>query len=555
MRDPAKRITGLLLPLAVAVTCYAPTLASGQEIRPTRTVMIPMRDGVRLATDIYLPTPDAKRLPLILIQTPYGRGNYNREWGARAAEWGYAIAIQDMRGRGASEGEQKPFMDSGWGEKQDGYDTVEWLARQDFCDGKIGTVGSSAMGIAQTMMAPSAPEHLVCQYILVGAASLYHHGAYHGGVLRKALVEGWLRDNRFPEKNLAEIRQHPTYDDFWQKADSVREAGRIRVPAIHYGGWFDIFSQGTIDAFVSRQSGGGKGARGTQKLVIGPWLHGGPGAVKIGDFSLPKTARSIPVDVSAKRWFDCYLKGVPNGANKIPAVLYYVMGPFDAAGPGNEWRTADNWPPPCTLTSFYLYDDGRLSLKRPPRGLASAGYVFDPANPVPTLGGSNMNIPGGPKDQRPLETRSDVLAFTSDALDRPLEVTGRVEAELWVASDRRDTDFAVRLCDVYPDGRSILITDGMQRCALRESLTRAVALKPGKPTRIRVDLWSTSIVFAPGHRIRILVSSSNDPRFDVNPNSAFSDEPAGTSLKATNTLFFDKRHPSRLILPVAKASQ
>jgi hypothetical protein len=529
--------------------------AFGQEIRPTRTVTIPMRDGIALATDIYLPTPDSKRLPTILIQTPYGKGNYNREWGARAAAWSYAVAIQDMRGRGASGGKAMAFVDSGWGERRDGYDTVEWLAQQDFCNGKIGTVGASAMGIAQTMMAPAAPDHLVCQYIQVGAASLYHHGSYHGGVLRKALVEGWLRDNRFPEDNLREIQQHPTYDEFWQLVDSVREAGRIRVPAIHYGGWFDIFSQGTIDAFVSRQANGGKGARGTQKLVMGPWLHGGPGAVKIGDFVLPNNARSIPVDVSAKRWFDFYLKGAPNGADKIPAAVYYVMGPFDASGPGNQWQTADSWPPPSTTTSLYLHEGGRLASELPRNEKGSASYVFDPADPAPTIGGSNMNIPGGPMDQRPLEKRSDVLVFTSDALNRPLEVTGRVGAELWIASDRRDTDFAVRLCDVYPDGRSILIADGIQRCAFRESLSRTVALEPNAPTRIHVDLWSTSIVFAPGHRIRILVGSSNHPRFEVNPNSAFSSEPAGTMLKATNSVFFDRQRPSRLILPVVGAAK
>lgn len=548
---PIARILSALCP--AALMCAN---AFAQDLRPTKTVMIPMRDGVRLATDVYLPKPDAKNLPLLLIQTPYGRGNYNHEWGSRAARWGYAIAIQDMRARGDSEGIARAFMDSGWGEKRDGYDTVEWLARQDFCNGRIGTVGASAMGIAQTMMAPAAPEHLVCQYILVGASSLYHHGAYHhGGVLRKCLCEGWLQDNQFPEQNMREVRDHPTYDDHWKLVDSVAEAGRIRVPAIHYGGWFDIFSEGTIEGFVSRQTRGGKGARGTQKLVMGPWLHGGPGATRIGDFELPQNARSIPVDVSARRWFDFYLKDIKNGADRIPAVTYYVMGPFDAKGPGNQWRTADSWPPPSKATSFYLQNGNRLTRQQPTEDRAVASCVFDPANPVPTIGGGNMRIEGGPKDQRPIENRPDVLVFTSDVLKRPVEASGRVEAELWIASDRRDTDFAVRLCDVYPDGRSILIADGIQRCALRESLEREVPLEPGKPARIRVNLWSTSIVFAPGHRIRILVTSSNAPRFAVNPNNAFSDTPPGTALKAKNQVFFDRQRPSRLILPVVEAGK
>jgi len=544
-----KTIKAIAILLLVGINA---DIALGEQVVPTRTVMVPMRDGVRLATDIYLPSPEAKNLPAILIQTPYGRGNYANEWGARARKWGYAVVVQDMRGRGDSEGTPLVFLDSGWGERRDGYDTVEWVARQDFCNGKVGTVGASAMGITQNMLAPAAPPHLVCQYILVAASSLYHHAAYYGGEFRKCLAEGWLEDNKFPEENLRLVRQHPLYDKTWRLADSVREARRIRVPAVHYGGWFDIFSQGTIDGFLWRQEHGGKGARGTQKLVIGPWLHDGPGAVKIGDFELPENARSLPLDISAKRWFDFYLKGIANGADKIPPVIYYVMGPFDKTGPGNEWRTAQKWPPPSRPTSFYLRSGGRLALEPPETKEGRAQYVFDPNNPVPTIGGANMRIQGGPMDQRPIESRPDVLVFTSDVLDKPLEVTGRIFAELWIASDRRDTDFAVRLCDVYPDGRSILICDGIQRCALRKSLSRLVPLKPGRPTRIRVDLWSTSIVFAPGHRIRILVSSSNYPRFDVNPNTAFLKKPPETRLKATNTVFFEKRHPSRIILPVVE---
>ncbi len=543
--------------LFVSTACIA--AASPDDPQPTRTVMIPMRDGSALATDIYLPAPDA-RLPLILIQTPYGRRNYAREWGARAAAWGYGVAIQDMRGRGDSQGEPRPFMDCGWGDRRDGYDTVEWLARQEFCNGKVGTIGASAMGIAQTMMAPSAPPHLVCQYIQVGAASLYHHAAYHGGVLRKALVEGWLRDTRYPEQNLEEILAHPTYDAYWAAMDSVREAARIQTPAIHYGGWFDIFSQGTLEAFLSRQQSGGPTARGKQKLIMGPWLHGGPGAVKFGDFLLPANARRDPPQASAKNWFDFHLKGIANGADQIPTVSYYVMGPFDGSGPGNFWRTADSWPPAYTTASLYLKAGGLLSFDAPDIELAMAGFTHDPANPVPTIGGANMNtaaipISCGPMDQRPLETRKDVLVFTSDPLDAPLEVTGRIWATLWVASDRADTDFAVRLCDVYPDGRSILITDGIQRCALRAGLDRVLPLRPHRPARVRVDLGSTSMIFAAGHRIRVLISSSNYPRFAVNPNTGFSTLGEEMVLKAANTVFLDKSRPSCLLLPIPKSNQ
>lgn len=529
-----------------------PALARGRDPAPALTVMAPMRDGVRLATDIYLPHPEARNLPCIVVRTPYGRKQYNREYGSWV-RWGYAIALQDVRGRFDSEGKAMPFLHDGWGEKQDGYDTVEWLARQKFSNGRVGTVGASAMGITQMLMAPAAPPSLRCQYISVAAASHYHHAAYVGGTLRKSQVERWLMGNGFHPDSLRLVLEHPLYDAYWRAFDASAVAGRVRVPAIHYGGWFDTFSEGTIDSFLSRQNQGGNGARGRQKLVMGPWTHGGQGKSQFGDFRLPRAARSVPVDISARRWFDHHLKGEANGAEQLPAVTYYVMGPMDGSpSGGNVWRTADSWPVPSHRRPFYLASDGKLLEGTAPSSSGSVSFRYDPENPVPTVGGRNLHLEAGPKDQRSIEDRDDVLVFTSPSLSEEVEVTGRVTARVCFSSDRTDTDIALRLCDVYPDRRSILIAEGIRRLATRNGFTKEEFLTPGRPVEVEVDLWSTSIVFAKGHRIRLSVTSSNFPRSQRNPNTGKRAKDDGKSLVATNTVHIGGATPSRLLLPLTR---
>ncbi len=516
-------------------------------LRPTLTFRVPMRDGVHLATDIYLPAPDAAPLPVLLIRTPYNRTRYNNEFGAWAGRWNYAVAVQDVRGKFDSEGKAMAFLDDGWGERQDGVDTIRWLRRQKFCNGKVGTVGASAMGIAQQMLAPAAPEGLACQYILVAAASLYHHAAYPGGVFRKSMNEEWLRGNGY-ETSLAITRQHPLYDSYWQQLDAVRFAARIKAPAIHYAGWFDCFREGTIAGFEARVKQAEPEVARNQKLLIGPWLHGGPGATTIGDFKLPANARREPPGFSARKWFDYWLKGNASGILSGAAVTYYVMGPLDTPeGPGNVWKTSAKWPPESTNETFYLTSKGVLQIQKSAQTEGGSSFVYDPSNPVPTIGGANLVLKNpGPRDQRPIESRPDVLIFSTDVLTEPKEVTGKVTAKLWLATDVPDTDLSVRLCDVYPDGRSILICDGMRRAALRDGFERLKPLAAGTPACIPVTVGTTSLVFAPGHRIRITVTSSNFPRFEASRNTL-----SGKGRRtAHHKLLMNAAHPSHVALPI-----
>ncbi|HIE51077.1 MAG TPA: CocE/NonD family hydrolase [Armatimonadetes bacterium] len=517
------------------------------------TVMVPMRDGVRLATDIYLP-PGKGPFPVLLTRTPYGKGSGQPHVGV-ALRAGYAVVIQDMRGRFASEGTAIAFLDCGWGERQDGYETVEWIARQPWCNGKIGSVGGSAMGITQNLMAGARPPHLVCQYIAVAAASLLPEAVFQGGAFRKALAQGWLESNQFPPENMELFLAHPTYDDLWRLYDTVARAPVINVPAVHLGGWYDIFCQGTIDAFVARQTRGDVGARGRQKLIMGPWTHG-LGRREQGELVYPENAQVSEEELlrGVLRWFDYWLKGKDNGIMDEPPVRYYVMGDVDdPQAPGNEWRTADTWPVPATPTPLYLRAGNRLTWEKPGPEEPPQTYVFDPENPVPTIGGQNLNLPAGPMDQRPAENRPDVLVFSTAPLTEPVEVTGRIKVHLWAASSARDTDFTAKLCDVYPDGRSMLVTDGIIRARYREGLDRQVLLQPGRVYEFEIDLWTTSLVFNRGHRIRVDISSSNYPRFAVNPNTGepFSLEPT-RKVKARNTIYHDAAHPSHILLPVVK---
>ncbi len=514
---------------------------------PHITVEIPVRDGVKLPTDIYLPSENARGLPCILVRAPNGRKSHWALYAPLAKE-GYAVAIQDTRSCLDPEGKSMPYMTDGWGQLQDGYDTVQWLATSPYTNGKIGTVGISAQGITQLLMAPSNPPNLVCQHVGVAAASIYDQALYAGGQLRKQQVEGWLGYYAPHPSVLQFVMVQHTYNDFWKEYDTAKAADRVHVPAVHHGGWYDTFLQGTIDAFVSRQEHGGEGARGRQKMIIGPWTHWWPDSLALGDFIIPDLGQHPPVDYSPKRWFDYHLKGIENGIDDIPTVTYYVMGPFDGSpSSGNVWRIADTWPPKAKATPFFLAESGKLLESLPDTG--KVAFQYDPANPTPTLGGRNLFLKAGPCDQRPIEGRSDVVVFSTEPLTKDVEVTGHVRAQILFASEQQDTDVVVRLSDVYPDGRSILIVDGIRRLGDVVPHDFAVGKTQG-PRQIDVDLWSTSIVFAKGHRIRISISSSNYPRYDKNPNVPREMVGAEAPQVANNSVYFGGVHGSRIILPI-----
>lgn len=507
---------------------------------------IPMRDGMKLAADIYLPIAGATQLPCIVIRAPNGRQEYSSLYAPLAKE-GYAVLIQDTRSKQDPEGKTLPYLADGWGDLQDGFDTLQWLYNSPYCNGKIGTVGISAQGITQLLLAPTRPPGLVCQHIGVAAASVYDHAIFHGGQLLKHQVEGWLGYYAPHPSVLEDVLARS--DVYWGYLDTMAKASQVNVPAVHHGGWYDTFLEGTIQGFLSRQHEGDVGARGMQKLVIGPWTHFWPLQQELGDFSVPEAGRNAPVDFSPQRWFAHYLKGTDNGAERIPTVTYYVMGPFDGSpSSGNVWRTADSWPPPADQTAFYLGKDHTLSEDNGSQ--SSLTFQYDPANPVPTLGGRNLIQKAGPIDQRPIEDRSDVLVFTSKPFESDMEITGPLWAEMMFSTDQSDTDIVVRVTDVYPDGRSILITDGVRR--LSDSVEEGDL---SDKHHVLVDLSSTSIVIAKGHCLRVSVSSSNYPRYDRNPNCLPSEDRKPPYPVAKNTVYLGGINASRIILPVIKPAK
>jgi predicted acyl esterase len=530
--------------ISIPLFCF---LVTG-PVLAKETVMLPMRDGVKLATDIHKPEVTTP-LPVILGRTPYNKNGLDGI-GAEAIKRGYILVAQDCRGRFGSEGENLPFNLDG----PDGFDTLEWIAQQPWCNGKIGTWGGSAGAITQFQMITSGTDKITAQHLTVGAPNLYDV-VYINGVFRKALVEDWLRGAQWSSNALPRWVSHPIYDEYWRQRDVSRDYARANAPALHIGGYWDIFGQATIDAFVGYQEHGGPKARGKQRLVMGPWTHGVL-QEKAGELKFPN-AKHPPGDVQdAWKWFDLTLKSETSNLNTEPAVAYYVIGDVnDPKAPGNVWRTADQWPPvKATLTKYFLREDRTLSTAQP--GAADAlTYTYDPSNPVPTVGGPQLTIPAGPMDQKSVEQRPDVLVFTTAPLSNPTEVTGRVRAQVWVSADVPDTDFLARLCDVYPDGRSFNLCEGAVRARFREGHSRETFLEPGKVYPIEIDLWSTSVIFNSGHRIRLQVTSSSAPGDDPNPNTGAPFRANSETRKANIKLYVDSQHPSQLVLPVVPAIQ
>ncbi|MFO7775785.1 MAG: CocE/NonD family hydrolase, partial [Candidatus Hydrogenedentota bacterium] len=504
--------------LAVPALCLSllPACWAAAELpSPTGTVMVPMRDGVELETDYYLPAEGEGPYPAILARSVYGR-EMGPAWANEILPWGIALVLQDTRGRGGSEGEDRAFADDGWGERRDGVDTVEWIREQDWCNGAVGTRGGSALGLTQLFLAAAGAD-VQAQFIAVAASEFHGQLAYQGGVWRTAVVENWLE-----MQGLEHIKErwqaHPTYDAFWRDYDFASRASHVTAPAIHFSGWFDIFAQGNIDNFLTRQYEGGAGARGNQIMVMGPWSHNI--TQEIGDLTLPENY-NFDIDTLSERFFKHWLLEEDAGVMEEPPVHYYTLGDVeDPDAPGNEWRRADTWPPFETeSTPLYLSPDGQLHGAMEDVAEGTQRYTFDPADPVPTHGGQNLFIPAGPFDQQELGERDDVLVFATEPLEEPLEITGRVTVDLYVSTDAPDTDFTAKLVDIYPDGREILMLDSIQRVKFRDGFEEPDPLPEGDIGKVTIDLWSISLVFNEGHRIGLHISSSTHPRFEVNPNS------------------------------------
>ena len=518
-------------------------------------VMIPMRDGKRLSAFLYFP-PGEEKIPAVfeqryaVIDSAGSRMN-----AAKFAEaGGFVVAMVNYRGTHESEGVYRGYRGLQWGELRDGYDVCEWLASQPWCTGKIGTYGGSQAGYAQNYLAITQPPHLVAQYMTDTGLSLYQEGYRIGGVTKPNRFLNFAGNAREPEDNVALLRewdQHPNYDDYWRDEDASLHFGKMNVPCFTIGSWFDFMCQGSVASFIGRQKQGGPSSRGQQYLLIGPWLHGGyPKSNKIGELVFPENAQ-FDVFAQMVKWFSHYLKGVANSVEKRQPVSYYVMGATGEPGaPGNVWREADDFPPASTAERWFLQPDGKLLAHAPEAAHASTSYVSDPLHP--------MSLPytgfPGAKDARGFEEQAEVRTWTTEVLKEPMEVTGRIRTEIFVSSTAKDTDFFLRVTDVYPDGRSMLLMDYPLRARYREGFDRQALLVPGQVAKLAWDIGWTSIVFNKGHRIRVTIASTGAPYYEPNPQTgeALTHFLTSPGIVATNTIWHDSEHSSQVILPVVK---
>lgn len=517
-------------------------------------VMIPMRDGVKLSAYLYFPPGDGP-WP-VLYEQRYAdlKGVGTRQGNARLAKAGYVVCAENFRGAGLSEGTWVGYRALGWGELQDGYDTVEWLAKQQWSSGKIGTFGSSQAGFAQNFLAVTRPPHLVAQYMIDTGLSLYQEGYRIGGTTRPERFKGMDAVCREPAHNralLAEWFQHPTFDDYWKQEDCSRHFDKMDVPCFTIGSWFDFMNIGSIESYRGRQHRAGPNSRGKQQLLIGPWLHGGylgKNTNKVSELTFPENAK-FDAESHLIRWFDFWLKGRDNLVDRDPTIRYYAMGAVgEANAPGNIWRETNDWPIPSTPTSYFLRDGGKLTMSTPTEADTSVSFLADPLKPnsIPSRA-----FPGA-ADARKFEEQAEVRTFTTEPLSEPVEWTGIVKTELFVTSSAKDTDFIVRVCDVYPDGRSILLVDYIRRGRYRDGFEQEVFFTPDKVEKVAFEVGWISQIFAKGHRIRVTVASTGAPFFEPNPNTG---EPLGldfpaNAVVAKNTVQVNKLHASRVIAPL-----
>ena len=558
-------------------------------------VAMPMRDGTLLRADIYRPAQGTP-FPALLVRTPYGEPSVRTAPVLPAIDAGFAVVLQYCRGTGTSDGDFTPFES----ESDDGVDSIEWCARQDWCDGRVGMWGASYVGMVQLAAAVQAPSALKCLLPIVTPADYYGGLAYRQGAFQLGQLLAWYTmksaqtlgyralagedvsaDGPELAAHVADIANHyrylparempavsriipgwqrwldhDRYDQYWREVSYAARRHRITTPALHVGGWFDLFLGGTLDNYQTlRSSAATEHARRHQALIVGPWTHGDQtGTAGELHFGMASSAQAIGLEQLQVGFLRTFINGEERERGALRVKLF-VMG-------DNVWRDEEDWPLARTVwTRWYLHADGGLSPEAPPADAPASRYRYDPADPVPTAGGPTL-IPAspdgsvswmaGPRDQRAIEARSDVLSFTSDVLPEDLEVTGPLVVTLHAATSAADTDFTARLVDVWPDGRAIGIADGIVRARYRDGSGQPAPVTPGRVYDYSIDMIGTSQVFKTGHRVRVDIASSNFPCFDRNPGNG---APAATATErdfviAEQTMCHDAAHPSFITLPV-----
>ena len=546
--------------------------------------MVPMSDGVCLATDVWLPDGPGP-FPSLLVRTPYHR----RRMPPLYVEQGYALVVQDCRGKFDSDGVFTPLAD----EARDGQDTVAWIAEQKWCNGRIGMFGGSYLGFVQVPAAAGGHEALRCIVPQVASASFFRHWARYdgcpslsnaicwnlGSAVSRTKTTPWHfnTDDLFRASTLEELfalagfecdtlrnfYEHDRYDGYWASIDQFPMHEKIKVPAYHMGSWFDHFIQGQCETYGRiRDLGATDAARTGQRMLIGPWGHAayatshenmGVQNRQYGEWIFPEEA-CVSVRTFEKRFLDLHLKDQDDGFGEEPPVRVFLMG-------ANHWMDLADWPPPnAEVQTWHLRSGGAADTHDGPGRLTreSPGqeppdtYTYDPRDPMPTRGGPVYQgiAARGPMDQRPLFERSDFVYYRSERLSKPMALIGNVELDLWVASSAVDTDFIARLCVVEPSGAVTCFTYGSLRCKYRDSWSEPKPLEPGSATRIRIQMGHTAYVFPKGSRIALLITSSSYPRIVPNPNTMAKPFSGEEPVIAKQHILHDPEHPSCLHLPV-----
>ncbi|MBV8552598.1 MAG: CocE/NonD family hydrolase [Acidobacteriaceae bacterium] len=538
-------------------------------------ILIRMRDGVDLAADVFLPQATG-RWPTVLVRTPYNRRSSASASYRYFVLRGYAVVIQDVRGRYGSQGVFGPVEQEG----PDGNDTIDWIAAQPWSNGRVAMAGSSYLGLAQWWAAVQENPHLDAISPMCSGDDEYLDRFYSsGGAMKLGHRLVWLSENLTPPNQkrflfatyighlplrTADVAatgtvlrvwrdavSHPSYDGYWRARSIRQESRRVTIPVLSLGGWFDNYAESDLDAFSRLAL-----QHDAVETWIGPWAHNPALEFPTRDFG---PDAHIPIRAVQADWFDRWVKKDTLSAkqNAPPALLHiFVMGP-------NEWREEHEWPLARTrYTPIYLTSSGHANSSsgdgilqwHEANGAQADRFTYDPRLPVPTAGGAVCCDPGilppGPLDQAKVEKRADVLVFTSLPLTQAMETTGQVRALLYVATSANDTDFTAKLVDVQPDGQPLLVTDGIQRLRYRLAPDHPVFVKRNSPYQISIDAGVTSYVFYPGHRLRLEISSSNFPRFDRNLNGTSPNADLAKLTKARQTVFHDKNYPSALILPL-----
>lgn len=531
---------------------------------------VKMRDGVALATDVYLPDDSGGPFPTLLVRDIYSNGTsaVRQRYARLATANGYAFVLQICRGRYDSDGKWYPYFQ----EINDGDDAISWIAKQEWSDGKVGMFGSSYLASAQWLAALNDNPALVAIAPAVSPGNYYRDVAYPGGAFSLLSRASWgigLTGSRtimsypiswetsvehlplktldrslgFDIRHFQDWLDHPTYDSYWRPLNLEERADEMSVPALNIGGWYDAFLRSTIGSYVTMtKQAKSEVARQNQRLLIGPWPHGWNRSNQTGDLDFGPEA-VIDWDALHLDWFDVWLK--KKKPEKRAPIRLFVMG-------DNRWRDEYEWPLERTeFTPFYFHTDGSMDTNIPKKTDPALSYTYDPKDPVTTIGGNIMRPQvRGPRDQRPLDHRKDILRFSTEAYEQKMEITGPLTVHLYARSSATDTDFMAKLVVVRPDGFSFNLADGVIRARYREGYETPQLIEPGEILHYEIDVWATSYVLQPGERLRVDITSSNFPRLNRNPNTG---APFGETTEMTTaqqTIFLDKTHPSHIVLPI-----